>query len=48
MDGFSIDWSGVVSGISGLLGPAVTAVLPIAGTILAIGVAWKLFKRFTR
>jgi hypothetical protein len=44
----TIDWSGVVTGVTSLLGPAVTAALPIAGTILAIGVAWKLFKKFTK
>ena len=44
----TIDWSGVVGGITDLLNPAITAALPIAGTILAVGVAWRVFKAFTK
>lgn len=44
----TIDYAGIVTGITDMLSPAITAALPIAGTILGIGVAWKLFKRFIK
>ncbi|MDR3631600.1 MAG: hypothetical protein P4L42_14870 [Desulfocapsaceae bacterium] len=44
----TIDWTGVVTAVTGMISPAVTAALPIGGSILAIGVAWRLFKHFTR
>jgi hypothetical protein len=44
----TIDYTGLVASITGMIAPAVTAAMPIAGTILAVGIAWKLFKRFTK
>jgi hypothetical protein len=44
----TIDYTGIVAAITAVISPAVTAALPIAGTILAVGIAWKLFKRFCK
>lgn len=44
----TIDYTDIVAGITGMLSPAITAALPIAGTILGVGIAWKIFKRFTK
>lgn len=43
-----LDFSGVGTAITGELSPAITAAMPIAGTILAAGIGWKLYKRFTK
>lgn len=42
-----LDLTTAANGITAELGPAITAAMPIAGTLVAVGVGWKLFKRFT-
>lgn len=44
----TLDYTGVVTAITDMLSPAIVAALPIGGTILAVGIAWKLFKKFTK
>lgn len=44
----TLDYTDIVTSITAMLSPAVTAALPIAGTILGVGIAWKLFKKFTK
>ena len=44
----TLDYTGIVNAITAMLEPAITAALPIGGTILGVGIAWKLFKHFTR
>lgn len=44
----TLDFSGVGTAITAELSPAITAAMPIAGVILAAGIAWKLYKRFTK
>lgn len=43
-----LDLSTAGTAITGELGPAITAAMPIAGTLLAVGVGWKLYKRFCK
>lgn len=43
-----VDYSGLGTSITGELTPALTAVIPIAGTLIAVGVGWKMVKRFTK
>lgn len=43
-----VDYSGLGTSITGELTPALTAVVPIAGTLIAVGVGWKMVKRFTK
>lgn len=43
-----LDLSTAASGITAELGPAITAAMPIAGTIIAVKVGWAMFKRFTK
>lgn len=43
-----LDFTGVGTAVTGELTPALTAAMPIAGVILAIGIAWKLYKRFCK
>lgn len=43
-----MDFTGVGTAVTGELAPAITAAMPIAGTILAAGIAWKLYKKFTK
>lgn len=43
-----LDFSGVGTAITTELTPAITAAMPIAGIILAAGIGWKLYKRFTK
>jgi hypothetical protein len=43
-----LDFTGVGTAVTGELSPAITAAMPIAGTILAAGIGWKLYKRFTK
>jgi len=42
------DYTGMVTSVTAEISPAVTAALPIAGTILAIGLGVKLFRRFVK
>jgi len=44
----TLDYSTIVTSITGMLEPAITAALPIGGVILGVGIAWKLFKKFTK
>lgn len=49
----TIDWTlvtdwGWMSPSAGMLQQSVVSALPIGGTILAVGIAWKLFKKFTK
>lgn len=43
-----LDLSSAATSITAELTPAITSALPIAGTIIAVGIGWKLFKRFTK
>lgn len=40
--------SAAASSIEGVIGNAVNVALPVAGTILAITIGWRLFRNFTR
>lgn len=42
-----LDLTTAATSITAELTPAITAAMPIAGTIIAVGVGWKMFKRFT-
>jgi len=44
----TMDFTGVNTAVTAELTPAITAAMPIAGVILAAGIAWKLYKRFTK
>ena len=44
----TLDYATIVTSITDMLSPAITAALPIGGTILGVGIAWKLFKKFTK
>lgn len=44
----TLDYAGIVTAVTDMLSPAITAALPIGGTILGVGIAWKLFKKFTK
>jgi len=43
-----LDLTTAATSITGELTPAITAAMPIAGTIIAVNVGWNMFKRFTR
>jgi len=43
-----LDFTGMTAAVTAEVGPAVTAALPIAGTILAVGIGVKLYKRFVK
>lgn len=43
-----LDLTTAATSITAELSPAITAAMPIAGTIIAVGVGWKMFKRFTK
>lgn len=43
-----LDLTTAATSVTGELSPAITAAMPIAGTIIAVGVGWKMFKRFTK
>ena len=43
-----VDYSGLSTSITAELTPALTAVVPIAGTLIAVAVGWKMVKRFTK
>lgn len=43
-----VDYTGIGTTITAEITPAITAVLPIAGTLLAIAVGWKLVRRFLK
>lgn len=43
-----LDLTTAATSITSELTPAITAAMPIAGTIIAVGVGWKMFKRFTK
>lgn len=44
----TMDFTGISTAVTAELTPAITAAMPIAGVILAAGIAWKLYKRFTK
>lgn len=43
-----VDYSAIGTSVTAEITPALTAVVPIAGTLLAIGVGWKFVKRFVK
>ena len=43
-----LDFTAVGTAITAELTPAVAAAMPIAGVLLAAGIGWKLYKRFTK
>jgi mannose/fructose/N-acetylgalactosamine-specific phosphotransferase system component IIC len=43
-----MDFSAMTASVTEEITPAITAALPIAGTILAAGIAVKLYKRFVK
>lgn len=44
----TLDFTAVGTAVTAELGPAITAAMPIAGIILAAGIGWKIYKRFTK
>jgi putative Mn2+ efflux pump MntP len=42
-----VDYSTLGTSITSEITPALASALPIAGTLIAIGVGWKLVKKFT-
>lgn len=43
-----LDLSTIGTAITGELTPALAAAMPIAGTLIAVSVGWKLFRRFVK
>ncbi|MRR55329.1 MAG: hypothetical protein EG822_12615 [Deltaproteobacteria bacterium] len=43
-----LDLSAAATAITAELTPALAAAMPIAGTIIAVGVGYKLFRRFVK
>lgn len=43
-----VDYTAIGTSITSELTPALASVVPIAGTLLAVGVGWKFVKRFTK
>lgn len=43
-----VDYTAIGTSVTAEIGPALTAVVPIAGTILAIAVGWKMVRRFVK
>lgn len=43
-----LDLSTVGTAVTAELTPALASAMPIAGTLIAIGVGWKLFQRFVK
>jgi hypothetical protein len=43
-----LDLSAVGTAVTAELAPALASAMPIAGTLIAVGVGWKLFQRFVR
>jgi hypothetical protein len=43
-----VDYTGIGTAVTAELTPAIASVIPIAGTLIAIGVGWKMVKRFTK
>lgn len=44
----TLDFSGISTAVTAEITPAISAAMPIAGIILAAGIGWKLYKRFTK
>jgi len=44
----TVEWAPLVTGIQSQLEAVIPVILPVAGTILAIFVGWKIIKRFVR
>lgn len=42
------DYSAIVTSATAEFGAAVTAGLPIGGTILGVSIGWRVFKHFTK
>lgn len=43
-----VDYTAVGTAVTAEIGPSIATALPIAGTLLAIAVGWKLVRRFTK
>lgn len=43
-----LDLTGIGTSITAELTPALAAAMPIAGTLIAVAVGWKLFRRFLK
>lgn len=43
-----LDLSSIGTSITAELTPALAAAMPIAGTLIAVSVGWKLFRRFVK
>lgn len=43
-----LDFTAVGTSVTSELTPAISAAMPIAGIILAAGIGWKMYKRFTK
>lgn len=43
-----LDFTGMTTAVTAEIQPAIVAALPIAGTILAVGIGVKLYKRFVK
>lgn len=48
VDSLGTAMTSAASSIQGTLGTAIEAALPVAGTILAVTIGWRLFRNFTR
>jgi len=42
------DYSGLSTSVTTELSSALTVAVPLAGTLLAVGIGWKFIKRFTK
>ena len=43
-----LDLSTIGTAVTAELSPALASAMPIAGTLIAVGVGWKLFRRFVK
>lgn len=43
-----VDYTAVGTAVTAEIGPSIATALPIAGTLLAIAVGWKLVRRFCK
>jgi len=44
----TLDFTGVTTAVTAEINPAIVAAMPIAGLVLAVGIGWRIYKRFTK
>lgn len=44
----TVDYSGMVSGMTAEIGTAISAALPVAGIVLAALIGYRIFKKFAK